>query len=117
MRKLLFAILISAPAFVCEPAEVRPDAVPVYDATQVPFHRYTIVKRLGVEGFQSAFWISAYGDLTRARQALVNEAARLGADGVVDLQCVSRADGLLIRAGYYCYGSAIRITNERTVAK
>ena len=122
ISRFLMAAPIAAAALLlfCGPVAaqtVSADAVPVYDATQIPFDRYTIVKRLGVEGVQSAFWISGYGDPERARQALVNEAARLRADGVVNVQCLSRTDSLLSRAGHYCYGNAIRITNERAIAK
>ena len=118
--RLLIAVVLAAPVFFCGPASAQTataDAVTVYDATQIPFDRYTIIKRLGVGGLQSAFWISGYGDPARARQALVNEAARLGADGVVNLLCLDRTDSLLARAGHYCYGNAIRITNERSIAR
>lgn len=112
-----FFVSLAASAGVVLAESSTADAVPVYDSTQVAFDRYTVVKRLGVEGLQSAFWISGYGDLARARQALVNEAARLGADGVINLQCLSQTDSLMSWAGYYCYGNAIRITNERAIAK
>jgi hypothetical protein len=87
--------------------------VPVYDATQLALDRYTVIARLGVEGWESAFRIRGYGDLESARQALVSDAARRGADGVINLTCFDQTDRIFKPAGYYCYGNAIKIRNER----
>jgi hypothetical protein len=118
MKVLLAAILTAAPALFCGPAAAQSasaDTVPVYDSTQIALDRYIVLKRLGIEGWTSAFWIPGHSDAESARQALVNEAARLGADGLINLQCLSRTDALFFSTGYYCYGNAIKVSNERRV--
>ena len=97
------AILFSA----ASAAQTRP-AVPVYDATQVALDRYTVIRRLGVQGWRSGYHIPSYADATSAAEALLEEAARLGADGLVNLYCLNRSDRFR-GEGYYCYGNAIRI--------
>jgi len=88
---------------------VRADPVPIYDATQIALDRYVVVRRLGVGGWHSAFRIRGHRDLESARQALLNEAGRLSADGVVNLTCFDQTDRVFSPAGYFCYGNAIRI--------
>jgi uncharacterized protein YbjQ (UPF0145 family) len=88
-------------------AQGRP-AVPVYDSTQVALDRYTVIRRLGVQGWQSGYSIPSHRDATSAAEALLEEAARLGADGLVNLYCVNRSDRLR-GEGHYCYGSAIKL--------
>jgi hypothetical protein len=87
--------------------------VPVYDATQIALDRYTVIARLGVEDWESSFRIRGHRDLESAKQALVSDAARRGADGVINLTCFDQTDRLFNPAGYYCYGNAIKIRNER----
>ena len=82
--------------------------IPVYDATQVAFDGYTIVKRIPAEDWRSAFWIGGHADEAGARRAVLDQAARAGADAVVNLTCMSRTDGLVKGAGHYCYGDAIK---------
>ena len=83
--------------------------VTIYDSTQLAFHRYTVVKRIGLEDWESAFRIRGHRDLAGARQAVVDEAARAGADGVINLTCFDKTDRLFNPAGYFCYGNAIRV--------
>lgn len=94
-------------------AQAARDSVPIYDSTQIAFDRYAVIKRLGVGDWRSAFRIARYRDLETARSALVNEAARLGADGVINLTCFGETDRMFNPAGYFCYGNAIKIRNER----
>ena len=84
-------------------------AVPIYDSTQIALDRYTVLKRLGVEDWESAFRIPGYKDLETAQTALVNEAGRLGADGVINVACFDQTDRIFNPAGYFCYGNAIRL--------
>jgi hypothetical protein len=84
-------------------------AVPIYDATQLAMDRFTVVKRVGIQDWSSAFWIRGHRDLGSAQQAIVNEAARVGADGVINLTCFDQTDRIFNPAGYFCYGNAIRL--------
>jgi uncharacterized protein YbjQ (UPF0145 family) len=83
-------------------------AVAIYDSTEIALDRYTVIKRLGVQNRRSAFYIRSSRDVETATRALLDEAARLGADALVNLHCLAqsdRPDG----AGYYCYGNAIKL--------
>jgi hypothetical protein len=110
----LLRMTFIASAFACaSPTSIAQtavtDPVPVYDSTQIALGRYTVVKRLWVEGWRSAFWVPAYRDEAGARRALLNEAANLGADAVINLHCLGRTDALFNPSGYYCYGNAIKL--------
>ena len=104
-----FSLLAGFPASGTCAQPATTDAVPVYDATQVAHSRYTVVKRLGVEDWKSAFRIGAHTDQAAARRALLNEAAALGADAVVNLYCLDKTDGMFNPAGHFCYGNAVKI--------
>jgi hypothetical protein len=88
------------------------DAVRVYDSTELALERYTVIKRVPVQGWKSAFWVGGHADAAAARQSVVDEAARVGADGVINLKCYSQTDLLIKYDGYYCYGNAIKLKNE-----
>ncbi len=109
------ASVAAAVALVTSAASAQSSGVPIYDATQLAHDRYTIVARLGIEDWASAFRIKGYGDLETAKRAIVNDAARRGADGVINLACFGQTDRIFKPAGYYCYGNAIRIKNEQRV--
>ena len=119
-RRVLFAasacVALGAPA---APGWAQAAATPVrvFDSTEIALDRYTVIRRLGVERGESAFRIRGHADLASARAALVNEAASLGADGVINLKCFNQTDSIFNPAGYFCYGNAIRVRNERRVAK
>ena len=98
-----FAILFCASA----PAQERPP-VAIYDSTQIALDRYTVVKRLGVQGWRSGYYIASYRDAAAASDALLAQAAQLGADGLVNVYCLDRSDRLK-GEGYYCYGNAIKL--------
>ena len=119
MKSLRRGVLGSVLALACTGALAQAvgNPVPVYDSTQIAFDRYTVVKRIWVEGWRSAFWIPGHRDEAVARQALLDEAGRLGADAVINLKCLDRTDDLFKRPGYYCYGNAIKLKNEVRVMK
>lgn len=89
------------------------DPLPVYDSTQIALDRYTVIRRLPVDGWRSAFGVPGHRDEAGARRALLNAAAGLGADGVINLHCLGQTDALFNPSGYYCYGNAIRLKSER----
>ena len=112
----VLAALALMSVFAGAAAQTQPsDAVRVYDSTEIAYDRYTVVRRLGVEGAGSAFRIPGHRDLESARQALIREAAGLGADGVINLTCFDQTDRIFRPAGFYCYGNAIRLKNETRV--
>ena len=83
--------------------------VPIYDATEIAFDRYVVIKRIGIENWRSALGIGGHPTLDAAKSAVVNEAARVGADGIVNLTCFDQTDRIFNPAGYFCYGNAIRL--------
>src|SRR5687767_7146807 len=66
--------------------------VPVYDSTQIALAGYSVIKRVGVDDWSSSFRIRGHQDLASAQQAVIGEAARVGADGVVNLTCFDQTD-------------------------
>jgi hypothetical protein len=111
MRRARISLFVAAAcAGLASPAAaVEQGGVPVYDATQVAFDRYVVVKRVGIDDWRSAFRIKGHADLAAATQAVLNEAAQAGADGVTNLTCFDQTDALFNPAGYFCYGNAIRL--------
>ena len=109
-----FLMLVAAGALA---QDERRTPVPIYDSTQIALSRYTVIKRLWVEGWKSSFWVGGDRDEATARQALLDQAARLGADGVINLYCLSQTDAVFSPKGYYCYGAAIKLKPDSTALK
>ena len=110
MKSVRVLFVAAAASGLASPAAAGDQgSVPVYDATQLAFDRYVLVKRVGIDDWRSAFRIKGYSDRAAATQAVLNEAAQAGADGVINLTCFDRTDALFDPAGYFCYGNAIRI--------
>jgi hypothetical protein len=81
----------------------------VFSPGELPLAHYTVVKRLWVEMPESAFYVRTHTDSGAAISALVNEATRIGADGVVNLHCLNGGQFTANWAGWYCYGNAIKM--------
>jgi hypothetical protein len=113
MRSLMLSFAVALAVSVLTrgavAAQTSDAAVPIYDSTQVAFDRYTVVRRLGITGWESAFRIRGHADLASAQRALLAEAAQFGADGVVNLICFDQTDRIFKPAGYFCYGNAIKL--------
>jgi hypothetical protein len=87
-------------------------AVTVYDATQLALGSYTVVERVGMHGWRSAFGVPGHASEEAARNAVLARATQAGADGVINLKCMSQTDGVFRPSGYYCYANAIRVINR-----
>jgi len=84
----------------------------VYSPGELPLARYTVIERLWVQMPESAFYIREHADSGAAITALVDEATRIGADGVVNLHCLNGGQitpRLFQQPGWYCYGNAIKL--------
>ena len=81
--------------------------VKIFDATELPLDRYTVVTRIWTQTWRSAFWVPAYNDAADAKAALTSKAADTGADGVINLHCLNDTGGW--GSGYFCYGLAIKL--------
>lgn len=80
--------------------------VTIYDATQLSYDRYRVVKRLWVDSWRTAIGVPHEATREAAVQALVDAAESLGADGLVNVHCVGGTPSL---SDYYCYGNAIKV--------
>lgn len=95
---------------VTSAAENAASAAPirVFDAGEITPGGYTVVKRLWVGTWRSAFWIGTHHDAAAAIAALTSEAAGVGANAVTNLYCVNDANAWF-GSGYLCYGLAIKL--------
>ena len=81
-------------------------AVTVYDATQISYDRYRVIKRLWVDSWRTVIGVPHEATREAALQSLVQAAEGLGADGLVNVYCVGGTPSL---SSYYCYGNAIKV--------
>lgn len=81
--------------------------VRVYDAGELTPARYTVLERIWTGTWRASFWVPEYDSAEAAAAALTSKAASLGANGVVNLQCLNDANGF--GSGYFCYGLAIQL--------
>ena len=112
IRSFASKVTLATLGFIAASAFAQPtraDAVAIYDSTQIAFDRYTVVRRLGITGWESAVRIRGHGDIESAQRAVLGEAARFGADGVINLICFDQTDRVFRPAGFYCYGNAIKL--------
>lgn len=84
-----------------------PAPIRVFDAGELTLARYTVLKRLWTGSWRSAFGVPVHDDAGAAITALSTEAARLGADAIVNVHCLNDVGGW--SGGYYCYGLAIKL--------
>ena len=80
----------------------------VFDATELTADRYTVISRIWVDSWRSAFGVRGHGDSGEAIAALSAEAARAGADAITNLVCLNDQRAWLDR-GYFCYGLAVKL--------
>jgi len=106
LAALMLCMAVALNAAAQEP--VRGAPLRVFDATELTPDRYTVIKRIWVENWRSAFWLPAHNDSSAAIAALTAEAARSGADAVTHLICLNDQRAWLDR-GYLCYGLAVKL--------
>ena len=106
IRKIVIPAYAGIQLLVCASTAIAD--LPVYDATQVAFGGYTIVKRVWAETWRSWFWIGGDSDEAEARRRVIAQAESAGADAVVNLTCMARTDRIFFSSGHYCYGDAIK---------
>ena len=109
---------LSLPAYA---ADVLPDAVPkkapatarapikVYEPGALAPSAYTVIDRVWVSSWRSVFDVPRYPDAESAIRAFLNDAERMGGDGVVNMHCLQSAGVVARRGGHYCYGSVIKL--------
>ena len=105
MTAVACCFVLATAAQAAEPAP----PLRVFEASELTLDRYTIIERIWVESWRSAFWLPAHDDAAEAISALTSKAARLGADAVTNLYCVNDRGGVWLARGYFCYGLAIKL--------
>jgi hypothetical protein len=93
-------------------AERQAAEVKVYEPEQLAQSQYEIVRHLWVDSWHAAFWLPAYPSDAKAVAALQAEAARLGANGLINVSCRDQGHYMWSRsqeAAILCYGNAIRV--------
>jgi uncharacterized protein YbjQ (UPF0145 family) len=109
-RKTSSLLAVLPLAFLCANAmaQDKPDAVAIriYDASELTLDRYTIVKRIWTGTWRASLWVPGHREREAAIEALKAQAAHAGADGVVNLHCLSDPGW---NGEYFCYGLAIRL--------
>ena len=108
MKPGLFLLAIALGA-VMDIANAADAPLKVYSPGELPLARYTVIQRLWVHMPESAFYIREHADSGAAITALVDEATRIGADGVVNLHCLNGGQFTVESPGWYCYGNAIKL--------
>jgi len=95
------------------PANVERQAadVKVYGPSELSTNQYDVVSRIWVDSWRTAWRLPTYPSEEEAIASLRAEAARLGADGLVNVGCLTDAPGAFSRSepGVLCYANAIRL--------
>ena len=92
--------------------ERRAAELNVYGVGQLSANRYEVVSHVWVDSWRTAFWPPTYPTQEEAIASLRAEAARLGADGLVNVVCRDQGRSswsTSAEPAILCYGSAIRV--------
>ena len=103
---LITAAIAAAPHLV---AAAQGGAPRIYKVGEITLDRYTVIDRIWVGYMRTALWLPTHADEQSAIEAVMSEAARLGADGVVNLHCLNDTGGLPPLTGHFCYANAIKL--------
>ena len=109
---VIFAVVVLSGATMPQVAvsETPGAGVRIYEAGVISTDRYTVVRHLWAESWRSSFWVPTHEESGDAIAALQDEAASLGANGIVNLNCLNeRGGGFSSRDAYFCYGNAIKL--------
>ena|ERR1035437_2743009 len=86
--------------------------VKVYQPDQLLQSQYKVVRYLWVDSWRSAFWLPTYLTDGEGIASLQAEAARLGANGLINVSCIDQGRSLWSwsrEPSILCYGNAINV--------
>jgi hypothetical protein len=92
--------------------EQRASQLKIYALGEIKMSRYEIVGRPWVDSWRSAFWVPTFPSEEQAIAALQTEAARRGADGLLNVNCLDQGRwkwSSNTEPAFLCYGIAIRV--------
>ena len=86
-------------------------SVALYDSTQISPVSYRLIKRFWVDTWRTTYALPMHANAEEGIASLKVEAARLGANGLLNVACRKDTDFIpaLTRAGVVCSGDAIRL--------
>ena len=106
VRSFVAALCLAA---ACAASAQEAAGVRIYQVGEIAYARYTVLGRIWVDSWRSAFFVPTHEDESGAIAALRDEAAQRGADGIVNLRCLNDSGGLPLAGGYFCYANAIKL--------
>ena len=86
--------------------------VKVYETGTLAASQYVVVRRVWVDSWRSAFRLPTYSSEAEGIASLQAEAARLGADGLINVICLDQGHWKWSAdpgPAVLCYGNAIRV--------
>ena len=92
--------------------EQRTPELKIYTFGEIDMSRYEVVGRPWVDSWRSAFWVPTFPSEEQAVAALQTEAARRGADGLLNVSCLDQGRwkwSSNTEPAFLCYGIAIRV--------
>ncbi|HUL41986.1 MAG TPA: hypothetical protein VLV32_08810 [Burkholderiales bacterium] len=119
VKRILYPVALAAALFGCATnpqsggSRLEAKDVTFYEPTQLSLGRYDTIEHLWVESWRTAVWYPSYSAQEDGVTALKAEAARLGANGIINVVC-SEDNGLFpaswrSKPSLICYGLAIRV--------
>ena len=85
----------------------------MYTVGEINASRYDVVSRLWADSWRSAVWLETFPTQGEAVAALQTEAARRGADALLNVYCFDQgrrwAWSTTTEPSFLCYGLAIRV--------
>ncbi len=88
--------------------EKRAPEIRIYKLGELTPSQYEVVSRPWVDSWRSAFWVPTYPSEEQAIAALRTEAARRGADALMNVGCLNQGSPNAEPA-ILCYGIGIRL--------
>ncbi len=89
--------------------------VKIYGPGNLSVNQYEVVRRIWVDSWRSNFLLPTYPSEAEGIASMQAEAARLGADGLINVGCMDQGRlkwSLSSGPAITCYGNAIRVRRE-----
>jgi hypothetical protein len=115
----LAAIIVAAALLLTACASTPPNGagaaaaeVRVFAPAQLVDGQVELVRRIWVDSWRTAFWVPSHSSKAAGIAALQSEAAHLGANGLVNVDCLDQGHfpwSWSREPTFICYGNAIRV--------
>ena len=118
-QRIPYLHLLAAAAASClicgcavAPRTAATEDMKVYQPAELAQGQYELIRRLWVDSWRTAFWLPNHPSVADGIAALKVEAARLGANGLIGVDCLDQGHFTLSRSrepAILCYANAIRV--------